>query len=111
MLEPFGKDLDTLAFAGQPQSLKDKYVFYQLYDTIKAVAQTYANVDRYVFTGSAKGQSTSSLSLNAYNVPPGSVVVTAGGQTLRENIDYIVDSTTWDRCRSSTRRLSSPVSP
>jgi cell surface protein SprA len=91
VLEPFGKDLDTLAFAGAPQSLKDKYVFYQLYDTIKAVAQTFANVDRYVLSGSAKGQSTTSLSLNAYNVPPGSVVVTAGGQTLKEGTDYIVD--------------------
>ncbi|GGB22576.1 T9SS outer membrane translocon Sov/SprA [Puia dinghuensis] len=91
VLEPFGRDLDTLAFAGAPQSLKNKYVFYQLYDTIKAVAQTFANVDRYVLNGTAKGQSASTLSLNAYNVPPGSVVVTAGGQTLRENVDYVVD--------------------
>ncbi|HLZ89405.1 MAG TPA: cell surface protein SprA, partial [Puia sp.] len=91
VLEPFGRDLDTLAFSGAPQSLKNKYVFYQLYDTIKAVAQTYANVDRYVLNGTAKGQSTTSLSLNAYNVPPGSVVVTAGGQTLKENVDYVVD--------------------
>src|SRR6185437_1844539 len=29
--------------------------------------------------------------LNAYNVPQGSVVVTAGGQTLKENVDYVVD--------------------
>ncbi|HXB08304.1 MAG TPA: cell surface protein SprA, partial [Puia sp.] len=91
VLEPFGRDLDTLAFAGSPQTLKDKYVFYQLYDTIKAVAQTFANVDRYVLNGQAKGQASSSLSLNAFNVPPGSVVVTAGGQTLRENVDYVVD--------------------
>jgi cell surface protein SprA len=91
VLQPFGKDLDTLGFPNSPQSLKDQYVFYQLYDTIKAVAQTYANVDRYVFTGTAKGQSTSSLSLNAYNVPQGSVVVTAGGQTLKEGTDYVVD--------------------
>ena len=91
VLEPFGKDLDTLAFAGAPQTLKDKYVFYQLYDTIKAVAQTFANVDRYVLSGVAKGQSTSNLSLGAYNVPQGSVVVTAGGQTLKENVDYVVD--------------------
>jgi len=91
VLEPFGRDMDTLAFAGGSQALKDKYVFYQLYDTIKAVAQTYANVDRYYLQGSAKGQSTSSLSLNAYNVPQGSVVVTAGGQTLKENVDYVVD--------------------
>jgi cell surface protein SprA len=90
-LQPFGQDLDTLAFAGSPESLKQQYVFYQLYDTLQAVAQTYANVDRYVLTGTAKGQTTSSLSLGAYNVPQGSVVVTAGGQTLKENVDYVVD--------------------
>ncbi|HEY4064618.1 MAG TPA: cell surface protein SprA [Puia sp.] len=91
VLEPFGNDLETLAFSGATQALKDKYVFHQLYDTIKAVAQTYANVDRYILSGQAKGQSTSNLSLGAYNVPPGSVVVTAGGQTLKENVDYVVD--------------------
>ena len=91
VLEPFGNDLDTLAFAGAPQALKDKYVFHQLYDTIKAVAQTFANVDRYILSGTAKGQSTSNLSLGAFNVPQGSVVVTAGGQTLKENVDYVVD--------------------
>src|SRR5258708_14527285 len=91
VLEPFGKDLDTLAFAGAPQTLKDKYIFYRLYDTIKAVAQTYANLDRHVLSGTAKGQSTSNLSLGAYNVPQESVVVTAGGQALKENVDYVVD--------------------
>ncbi len=91
VLQPFGKDLDTLAFAGASTALKQKYVFYQLYDTIKAVAQTFANVDRYLLQGQAKGQSTSSLSLGAFNVPPGSVIVTAGGQTLKENTDYVVD--------------------
>jgi len=91
VLEPFGSDLQALAFPGASQALIDKYVFHQLYDTIKAVAQTFANVDRYVLSGSAKGQSTSSLSLGAFNVPQGSVLVTAGGQTLKENVDYIVD--------------------
>ncbi|MDP4214790.1 MAG: cell surface protein SprA [Bacteroidota bacterium] len=91
VLEPFGRDLDSLAFRGASQALKNKYVFYQLYDTIKAVAQTFANVDRYILQGSAKGQSTSNLSLGAFNVPQGSVLVTAGGQTLKENVDYVVD--------------------
>ncbi len=91
LLEPFGHDLDSLAFQGASAAIKAKYEFPQLYDTIKAVAQTNANVDRYVLTGKAKGQATSALSLNAYNVPQGSVVVTAGGQTLKEGIDYVVD--------------------
>jgi cell surface protein SprA len=90
-LEPFGDDLETAAFNGAPQALKDKYIFHQLYDTIKAVAQTFANVDRYVLSGVAKGQASSNLQLQAYNVPPGSVVVTAGGLTLKENVDYVVD--------------------
>ncbi|RXK81397.1 T9SS outer membrane translocon Sov/SprA [Filimonas effusa] len=91
VLEPFGRDLDTLAFAGQPQELKNKYVFYQLYDSIKAIAQTYANVNRYVAQGSAKGSASSDIYLGAFNVPQGSVKVTAGGQVLRENVDYIID--------------------
>ena len=90
LLQPFGHDLDSVAFTNS-QSLAPNYVFYQLYDTIKSVAQTYANVDRYIISGTAKGQTGSDLSLGAINVPRGSVVVTAGGQTLKENVDYIVD--------------------
>jgi cell surface protein SprA len=90
VLQPFGKDLDSLAFKNS-QALAPNYVFYQLYDTIKVVAQTYANVDRYYLSGVAKGQSTTDISLGAFNVPQGSVVVTAGGQALKENVDYVVD--------------------
>ena len=90
VLEPFGSDLAAIAFKTNP-ALAPKYVFHQLYDTIKAVASTMANVDRYILSGTAKGQTSSDISLGALNVPPGSVVVTAGGQTLRENVDYVVD--------------------
>ncbi len=92
VLEPFGKDLDTLAFPGA-QAIANNYVFYQLYDTIKVVAQTFAAVDKYYLSGQAKGTASSDVSLGAFNVPQGSVKVTAGGQTLRENIDYTVDYT------------------
>jgi cell surface protein SprA len=90
-LEPFGRDLETVAFSGSPQDIKQKYIYYPLYDTIKEIAKTYANLDRYVISGYAKGQSTSEISLGAFNVPQGSVSVTAGGQVLLENQDYIVD--------------------
>ncbi|HCL83257.1 MAG TPA: cell surface protein SprA, partial [Chitinophagaceae bacterium] len=90
VLEPFGRDLDSLAFKNSP-TLKNDYVFYQLYDTIKEVAKTFAAVDKYYLSGVAKGQASSDISLGAFNVPQGSVIVTAGGQTLRENIDYTVD--------------------
>jgi len=92
VLEPFGRDLDSLAFK-KSQPLAPNYVFYQLYDTIKVVAQTYAAVDKYYLSGVAKGTASSDISLGAFNVPQGSVKVTAGGQTLRENIDYTVDYT------------------
>ncbi len=92
VLEPFGRDLDTLAFSGLPAATKNKYVYYALYDSIKAIAQTYANLNRFVMQGQIKGSSSGSeISLNAYNVPPGSVTVTAGGQLLREGTDYTVD--------------------
>lgn len=91
VLEPFGKDLVNLAFNGQPQSLIQKYAYFQLYDSIKAIAQTYANVDRFVMQGQAKGTSGSDIYLGAYNIPPGSVKLTAGGQTLTEGVDYTID--------------------
>ena len=91
VLQPFGRDLDSIAFGGQPQALKDQYVFYQLYDSIQAIAQTYANVDRFIVQGTIKGTATSNISLGAFNIPPGSVIVTAGGQPLVENVDYVVD--------------------
>lgn len=91
LLEPFGRDLDSVAFAGATQELKDKYVYYPLYDTIKEIAKTYANLDRFVISGQAKGTATSDISLGAFNVPPGSVTVTSGGRTLVEGVDYVVD--------------------
>src|SRR5574343_49252 len=92
VLEPFGRDLDTLAFSGLPVATKQKYIYYQLYDSIKAIAQTFANVNRFVMQGQVKGSGGSSeIYLNTFNIPPGSVSVTAGGQILREGADFIVD--------------------
>ena len=91
LLEPFGRDLDSVAFAGATQDLKNKYVYYPLYDTIKEIARTYANLDRFILSGSAKGQSTSEISLGAFNVPQGSVTVSSGGRSLIEGADYTVD--------------------
>ncbi|HQU57510.1 MAG TPA: cell surface protein SprA, partial [Chitinophagaceae bacterium] len=48
VLEPFGHDLDYIYAS---QNLRDKYLFYPLYDTIKAIAKTYANLDRFKLVG------------------------------------------------------------
>ncbi len=90
-LEPFGRDLDSVAFKNSTQAIRDKYIYYPLYDTIKEIAKTFANLDRYIISGYAKGQSTSEISLGAFNVPPGSVSILSGGQVLVENVDYTID--------------------
>ena len=89
LLEPFGRDLDSLAFRFNAPNTK--YVYRQLYDSIKAIAQTYANLNRFVMSGTAKGTSSSEIYLGAFNVPPGSVTVSAGGQILREGTDFSID--------------------
>jgi len=89
LLEPFGRDMDSLAFKFQPPNTK--YIYSQLYDSIKAIAQTYANFNRFVMQGTAKGNSSSEIYLGAFNVPPGSVTVSAGGQVLREGVDFSID--------------------
>ncbi|HEY0299140.1 MAG TPA: cell surface protein SprA, partial [Arachidicoccus sp.] len=91
VLEPFGKDLDSLAYNGVSQDIKNKYVYYQLYDSIKAIANTYANVNRFILQGTVKGSSNSVINLGAANIPQGSVVVTAGGRALVEGVDYTVN--------------------
>lgn len=92
VLEPFGRDLERRAFVTPAMAaVKNKYVFTQLYDSIKAIAQTYANVDRFVMEGQAKGSGGSDIYLGAFNIPPGSVRVNANGQSLVEGQDYTID--------------------
>lgn len=89
VLEPFNDGLRR-AFGGDPV-LEKQYLYPMLYDSIKVIAQQFPNLNRYILRGSYKSSNSSEISLNAYNIPPGSVTVTAGGQMLRENVDYIID--------------------
>ncbi len=96
--EPFGdflkRKLTSPDSLGRPRldpMVAEKYCFHELYDTIKTVAKQIAEKDKFVFMGQFKGTKANIISLGAYNVPPGSVVVTAGGVTLTENSDYTVD--------------------
>jgi cell surface protein SprA len=92
LLEPFGDDLKGIAFKGVDSLIASKFLFPQLYRNIKAEAQTFANLNRFVMEGQVKGSAGGSeISLNAFNVPPGSVSVRAGGQVLIEGRDYVVD--------------------
>ena len=87
VLEPFARDL---AYVFPSQVERDKYLYYPLYDTIKAIAQTFANLNRYKLTGRSKSAVNSDYQLG-FNIPRGSVTVTAGGQILREGIDYEIN--------------------
>lgn len=90
VLEPFGRYLDSVAFQNNP-SLASKYVFGVLYDSIKVVAQQFPQLNRYILRGSFKSSNSSEINLGGYNIPQGSVTVTAGGQRLQENVDYVID--------------------
>jgi cell surface protein SprA len=89
VLQPFGRDLAPKVFSDT--ALARDSLYYPLYDSIKEVAQQqFPNLDRFVLSGSAQTSSSSDISLG-YNIPPGSVIVTAGGQQLNENIDYTIN--------------------
>ena len=89
VLEPFGKTIeDSILQAG---GMPEKFVYNQLYDSTIVKAREFPELNRYVLRGKAKTSTSSDISLGAFNIPPGSVRVTAGGQILQENVDYIID--------------------
>lgn len=91
-LEPFGSTLnDYLKREGVDSLKRRKYIFQDLYDSTQTKARLTAEKNKFKLKGRYQSSSSSEISLNAMNVPQGSVVVTAGGMKLAENIDYTVD--------------------
>ena len=86
--EPFGS---YLRGKFSDQTLADKYVYQALYDSTITIAQQYPELNKFRLKGSYQASSGAEISLNAMNVPEGSVTVTAGSQKLTENQDYTVD--------------------
>ncbi|MDT3388378.1 MAG: cell surface protein SprA, partial [Bacteroidota bacterium] len=90
--EPFGSYLYTyLTNKGLTADVARKYAFTELYDSTKTIAKQIAEKDKFLLQGQFRGTSANVISLGAYNVPQGSVVVTAGGVRLTEGSDYSVD--------------------
>ena len=90
--EPFGEYLyNYLMSKGVSAEKAAGYAFTELYDSTKTVAKQIAEKDKFVLMGQFRGTSANVISLGAYNVPQGSVKVTAGGVTLTEGSDYTVD--------------------
>lgn len=87
--EPFGSDLSSSL--ATPSDI-NTYVFNELYLNTKINAKNnYQNKDKFLLKGYAKTQSSNGISLNSFNVPRGSVKVTAGGRQLVEGVDFVVD--------------------
>ena len=99
VLEPFGSDLlGKITVANgvpltqtQLNALRSGLIYQQLYDSTTFVAREYQQLNRFMLRGTYKSSTSSEISLGTFNLPPGSVRVTAGGTPLREGVDYSID--------------------
>ena len=88
MREPFAKSLEERIGDSR---ISGKYAFHALYDSTQVYAKQQTSKNKFRLRGSYSSSASTDISLNAFNVAQGSVTVTAGGQTLTENVDYSVD--------------------
>jgi len=88
VLEPFGSSLDSLL---PDPADAEFYKFQELYDTTVVIARQSLEKNKFVMRVKVKSSSSSEISLGAWNIPQGSVRVTAGGDLLQEGVDYEVD--------------------
>jgi len=86
--EPFGAHLRKKI---NDETQADRYVFEELYDSTQSKAQQLAEKSKFILKGSYKSSGGSDISLNAFNIPEGSVKVSANGAELIEGNDYLVD--------------------
>lgn len=102
-VEPFGKHLfdeldDTSTTGNEDYDLPEtwnenqqKYVFKALYETTKIQAeQEEADKNKFQLKGRYKSAEVEGIPIG-FNLPPGSVTVTAGGRILQEGVDYVVN--------------------
>jgi cell surface protein SprA len=68
-----------------------KYVYSTLYKSSKTIALQDSEKNKFQITGKYKSSTGSGIPIGAFNVPRGSVNVTAGGRVLTEGVDYTVN--------------------
>ena len=101
-VEPFGEHLfDKLSAPGASENYdvpatynanQNKYVFRSMYRSTKVVAeQEQSDKNKFQIKGSYKSSGADGISIGAFNIPQGSVTVTAGGRMLVEGVDYTVN--------------------
>ncbi|MBI9033263.1 MAG: cell surface protein SprA [Bacteroidales bacterium] len=92
VLEPFGGHIHKV-FGDQHADVGNQLAYDELYRLTKTEAQQFPKKNKFMLEGIYKSSIGSEISLNALNIPQGSVRVTAGGSPLVENQDYTVDYT------------------
>ncbi|MGM5468869.1 cell surface protein SprA [Flavobacteriaceae bacterium LMO-SS05] len=70
---------------------QEKYVYDILYKKTKTAALNESEKNKFQIKGRFKSAGGDGISVGAFNVPRGSVKVTAGGRVLVEGIDYTVN--------------------
>ena len=98
-VEPFGKTLfEKLRLSpsedydsGIYNPNQEKYVFRNMYEQTQAGALQDSEKNKFQLKGRFKSTGGDGIPIGAFNVPQGSVVVTAGGRVLVEGIDYSVN--------------------
>ena len=98
--EPFGELLFSKLSTGTGENYKDvntynanqkKYVFRNMYSNTQSGALQDSDKNKFLLRGKYKSTGGDGIPIGAFNVPRGSVVVTAGGRVLVEGIDYSVN--------------------
>ncbi len=71
---------------------QNKYVFKTLYASTKTQAeQEESDKNKFQLKGTYKSTGADGIPIGAFNIPQGSVTVTAGGRVLVEGVDYTVN--------------------
>lgn len=94
--EPFGNDLildpSDPNDIGLDENLDKQFLFKELYLNTKVnIQNNFQTKDKYFLKGYFKSESAGGIPIGAFNVPQGSVTVTAGGRQLVEGVDFVVD--------------------
>ena len=82
----FDYEADTYTNANQ-----EKYVYDILYKATKTAALDEVQKNKFQIKGRYKSQGGDGIAIGGFNVPRGSVKVTAGGRVLVEGVDYTVN--------------------
>jgi len=99
-VEPFGKHLfEKLRTSGMEiydseltyNPNQKKYVFTSLYKSTQAASLQESNKNKFLLKGRFRSSTGDGISIGAFNVPQGSVIVRAGGRVLLEGQDYTVN--------------------